>query len=316
MEELAERPDAETWDVSVVVPARDAAWCLPDQLAALAAQRTVHRFEVIVADNGSRDATADVARRCGARVVDASATRGPGYARNCGARAARGRHLLFLDADDVVDPSYVDHMVNALEHADMVGARVEQAELNPGWTAEVRTVAQQSDLPVVNVAGEDLPWIYCATLGIRRETFERMGGFDESLISGEDVDLSIRARWSGLRLDFARAALLHCRLPHTLPAVFRQGLKYGAGGARVEAKYRRLGRPIDHVITDRSARLRFGLGPLRHLVRARSRAEFGSALFLIGRRAGYFALTLRAAAPGTGADVTDSRLAPDGPSRT
>lgn len=314
MEESAGSTPTAALEVSVVVPARNTAWCLPEQLEALAAQRTDHRYEVIVADNGSIDETAEVARRGGARVVDASAARGPGYARNCGVHVARGRHLLFLDADDVVDPDYVDHMVDALEDADLVGARVEQATLNPDWAAEVRTVAQHSGLPVVTVEGQEVPWIYGATLGVRREVFEEIGGFDESLVSGEDVDLSIRAGWHGLRLGFARRALLHCRLPHTLPAVFRQGVKYGAGGARIEAKYRRIGRPINHVLSQHTSRARFGLAPFGRLLTARTRSELGSALFLIGRRAGYLGASVRAAVAPS-APRTAEPLVPDGPAR-
>jgi Glycosyl transferase family 2 len=82
--------------ISVIVPARDPAATIGGQLAALAAQRYEGSWEVIVADNGSADATvADrwIGRIPGLRVVDASGRRGASHARNVGIAASRGDFL-------------------------------------------------------------------------------------------------------------------------------------------------------------------------------------------------------------------------------
>ncbi|MBI2467114.1 MAG: glycosyltransferase family 2 protein [Candidatus Rokubacteria bacterium] len=85
---------------SVVIPAYDAEATLPACLAALARQSLApERFEVIVVDDGSTDATAQVAERAGVRVVRLPANAGPAAARNRGAQAARGEVLVFTDAD-------------------------------------------------------------------------------------------------------------------------------------------------------------------------------------------------------------------------
>jgi len=81
--------------VSVIVPVLDEAAALPSALDALAA--LPGRFEVIVADGGSRDATRTIAAARGTRVVDAP--RGRAAQQNAGARAARGDVLVFLHAD-------------------------------------------------------------------------------------------------------------------------------------------------------------------------------------------------------------------------
>lgn len=105
--------------LSVVIPALDAADRLGATLAALApAAAAGLALEVVVADGGSSDRTADVARAAGARVV--SPGRGRGLQLSAGAEAARGRHLLFLHAD---------------------------TRLSPGWAAAVaRFVARDPDL--------------------------------------------------------------------------------------------------------------------------------------------------------------------------
>src|SRR5688500_9296124 len=97
---------------SVVVPVRDGAATIGEQLAALAQQDFPGSWEVVVADNGSRDGTADVVRSFrdrlpGLRLVDASARPGASHARNAGAAAATGEVLAFCDADDVVDPGWL-----------------------------------------------------------------------------------------------------------------------------------------------------------------------------------------------------------------
>ena len=101
---------------SVVIPTYNAAATLDATLAALAAQEGVAPFEVVVADNGSVDDSAEVARRWAdrlplLRVVDASRARGVAAARNDGIRAARGDVVLLCDADDVTDPGWVAAML-------------------------------------------------------------------------------------------------------------------------------------------------------------------------------------------------------------
>src|SRR5665213_4169463 len=98
--------------ISVVLPVRDGLPWLDEQLGALAAQHCDEPWEVVVADNGSSDASVALARdwaeRCAAmRVLDASARVGPAAARNAGVMAARGELLAFCDADDVVQAGWL-----------------------------------------------------------------------------------------------------------------------------------------------------------------------------------------------------------------
>ena len=118
-------------ELSVVIPVRDAAAVVPDQLGALRAQRWEGHWEVVVAlDAGSADATADVVGRYAdgwprLRIVDAPPGGGPGSARNVGAAAAAGSALAFCDADDVVAPGWVAAMGDALRHHEFVTGPLE-----------------------------------------------------------------------------------------------------------------------------------------------------------------------------------------------
>lgn len=223
---------------SVVVPARDAADTIGDQLAALAGQSYRGAWEVVVADNGSTDATRRRAARWQRRlpaltVVDASARRGVAHARNVGLRAARGDLLLICDADDVVAPDWLDRMVGALDDHPIVTGfldivamnRVEQYE----WTGD----ADQRAAPI---GYGYLPYAPGGNIGMWREVYDELAGFDEQLLRAEDIDFGWRAAYLGLGIHFEPRAVLYHRIRPSARSVFRAALR---GGVAEPALYRR-----------------------------------------------------------------------------
>ncbi len=127
--------------LSVIIPVRNGADLLRYQLEALAQQDFDGQWETIVADNGSTDDLPAVieqyaGRLPGLRRVDASGRVGASHARNVGVRAARGDHLLFVDADDVVSAGYLQAMHQALLGAPLTAGRLDVGALNvvrPRW---------------------------------------------------------------------------------------------------------------------------------------------------------------------------------------
>ncbi|MFB8230021.1 glycosyltransferase [Cellulosimicrobium sp. NPDC055967] len=226
-------------ELSVVVPAFDAVETIGDQLAALVAQSVPFPWEIVVADNGSRDGTRELvsdlrAKHPEIRLVDASARRGPSAARNAGARAARATLLAFCDADDVVGEGWVVAMREALRHSALVTGRWEGDLLNPGggfhvtWTTDPLVVKPY------------LPWLVgtgAGNLGIRRSVFESLDGFEESLATCEDVDLCWRAQLAGHRLTLEPTAVLHVRKRDGLRATFRQAYAYALGDEQLRHRF-------------------------------------------------------------------------------
>ncbi len=96
--------------VSVVMPAKDRAHLIERSLRSIHGQ-TLPPLEVLVVDDGSTDDTADVARRCGANVIELQVNEGIGSARNHAIRAAVGEWVAFCDSDDEWE---VDHLENLL----------------------------------------------------------------------------------------------------------------------------------------------------------------------------------------------------------
>lgn len=189
--------------VSVIVPARDAARTIERTLAAVAAQDLAEPYEVIVVDDGSADETVSIAEGFPVRVLR-SDRRGPGPARNTGAGAARAPILAFTDADCFPEPGWLRAGLAAMETADLIQGRVvpdPKAQLGP-FDHTVWVVGESGLYETAN-------------LFIRRELFERLGGFEDFVGArigkplAEDVWLGWRARRGGARTAFSSDALVH-----------------------------------------------------------------------------------------------------------
>lgn len=178
---------------SVVVPARNEERYLPRALEALEAAAARYRggsdaIERIVADNVSTDATAAIAERAGWRVVPVE-KRVIGAVRNGGAKEATREVLAFVDADAQVHPETFNVLADALATGRVVGGatgvRMERMSIGIGLTYGIL-------VPVVWATRMDTGLTFC-----RRDDFEAIGGYDESLRFAEDVKLLVDLRRLG-----------------------------------------------------------------------------------------------------------------------
>lgn len=176
--------------LSVVVPAYNEAYELPATLRCLheGLKAAGSSYDIVVVDNASTDATADVARAHGARVVG-EAHRQISRARNTGARHTDGKYLLFVDADTWPSAALLSRTLAHLEAgACGGGALVEMAPLpNRMYSRGLRLWNRLA-----------ARWSLAAGcfLFVRRDAFEAVGGFDERYYAGDEVILSRRLqRW-------------------------------------------------------------------------------------------------------------------------
>jgi glycosyltransferase involved in cell wall biosynthesis len=221
--------------ISVVVPVKNGMPWVEDQLRALAQQIEVDDWEVVVADNGSDDGTRSCVLRWSERyphihLVDASARRGAGAARNIGVRAARGRLLAFCDADDVVRPGWVASMSAALADADLVAGVFDFSALD-GVPTSIPVPAATRQLGF-------LPFALGANLAVRREVFEAVQGFCEELSPEEDVDLCWRLQLAGYRFAVTVDAAVEKRERTGARPMFQAAWAYGRCGPRLFGRYR------------------------------------------------------------------------------
>jgi glycosyltransferase involved in cell wall biosynthesis len=202
--------------VSVIIPARDAAETIAGALGGLSRQDLRLPFEVIVVDDASTDETAAIVKRSSldARLLRGDGS-GAGGARNIGAAAAEAPLLAFTDADCAPQPGWLRAGLAALSN----GADLVQGAVEPDPTARMRPFDR-----TVRVT-EERGFYETANLLVRRDLFERLGGFEDWLIKqpetrrtstaetqrpiGEDMLFAWRARRSGARTTFSPEAVVH-----------------------------------------------------------------------------------------------------------
>lgn len=225
---------------SVIIPVFNGAQTLAVQLEALATQVEAPPFEVLVADNGSTDATRAVAEafaeRLDLRVIDASERRGPSFARNRGAEEAASPRLLFCDADDRVSVGWVAAMVRALEHEALVTGPVVYAD--PELVAAGKWPQHVSIPDDLRRYLDQIPFAPSNNFAIGRDVFMGLGGFDLAFRCCEDADLAIRAQASQRRLAWTQDAVVLNGRRSSLAAAARQFFRYGYYDARLYRKLR------------------------------------------------------------------------------
>jgi glycosyltransferase involved in cell wall biosynthesis len=184
--------------ISVIIPMYNEARHIGRTLESVrrAARRAGCDWEIIVPDNGSTDAGPQIAREQGARVLDCPGI-SIGALRNRGAAQAQGEWLAFLDADMQVPEEWLEtwRYVQNQNRAEVLGLVHLPPPQAPwyarAWLQRVGTAREQAGLR---------DWLPTANLCMPRTWFERVGGFDENLRTGEDKDLSLRLGQAGARL--------------------------------------------------------------------------------------------------------------------
>ncbi len=229
--------------LSIIIPCYNAATTLGEQLAALANQTWEQPWEVIVADNGSHDDSRRVAadflmRMPHLRIVDAGARRGGAFARNEGARHARGTALAFVDADDVVAPGWVAAIGQALNRHPFVASRFDIERLNQhSWLSRTRRNPQADGLQRVSYPPY-LPHAGGSGLAIERKLHEQVGGFDETLPRLMDTDYCFRVQLQcQVPLTFVPEALVYVRYRDTLRGMLRQTRERAIANVALARRY-------------------------------------------------------------------------------
>lgn len=167
--------------------------------------------QVIVADDGSTDSSAQIARDFGANVI-CLPHGGPVIARNAGLGVATGEYVLFLDSDDVMVSGAIAQMHAQISDNDMIIA-TRTDFVSPDCTGQYKTTQSQHGA----IAG-------CAL--IRRKLFDRIGMFDTELMCGDAYDWLLRARESGAKIHEISLVACHRRLHGENMGIKMRGREY------------------------------------------------------------------------------------------
>ena len=278
-----------TPEATVVVPVRNAAGVVREQLEALGNQTVLDRLEVIVVDDASTDTTAAVVERWIAAHPDAPFTLvrrsrrgGTNASRNDGLRRASARWMLLCDGDDVVTASWAERLLDARRPDALLGGACllmgRDPEDRASWIG-----------PEVHSFG----WDYAmgGNLGVETAIARSIDGFDERMFSGgTELDFAIRAQMAGAVVTPVADAVILYRFPDRPEGLFPKGIRRERG--RVY-----LSRKMPTAIADRGLRqyLHLWVGMATSLVavvRRRPRAA-GDLALLAGRAIGWPMWALR-----------------------
>lgn len=271
---------------SVIIPVHNSARYLPTLLDSLR-QQTAHDWEVVAVDNRSTDDSLRILTNstlsAPLRLHRADERANPSYARNVGATVATGDKLLFVDADDAVLSGYVRLMSEALDEHPMVTSRVDSAALNPDGVREVFGATWQSE--GIDTYFGFLPG--CGVnIGIRRDLFEKLGGFPEEFSGSEDIAFAWKAHLAGVRVHFVADAVYLYRHRESLADLFRQAANWGRDNALLYARFRQHGMPGRSwrlAVREWTETIRDVLVARNDLERGRAAVRFG---FCVGRLKG------------------------------
>ena len=243
-------------DLSVMIPARDAGKTLFETLESIVKYIPDNlNYEILVGNHLSEDDTIEEFGRFQEKLYgDIALTNEPvaisivgvdapettvGYVRNVLAKYAQGAYFLFLDADTCLTPAWKDACAKQFEGYDLNGFAVPHEAT--------------SSVPLVPFLGWNSSWVWenwfkyfaygCkgekvrfggylrgAHILLHREMFHSAGGFNESLVTGEDVDLSNRLAGMGVKIRHNPGMVVtHGGYPKTLKTFFKREVWHGIG---------------------------------------------------------------------------------------
>ena len=232
--------------ISFVIPFFNSEKTLALCLQAMEAQ-TIQPFEVILVDNNSRDKSKKIAKNfvvnhpSYARYLFAD-QQGPSSARNCGAEAATGKIIAFIDSDCIADSKLHEDLLGAFGEPKIgaVAGRISGFGKESLWDKFhfMFTLKSLSDEQIYSEFTLVRGGFPAANLAVRKDVFERIGGFNEALqIYSEDYDLCARIYAAGFSIKCVTNATVYHKHRNKLKDTWRQSFGFGKGHAILLKKH-------------------------------------------------------------------------------
>src|SRR5437016_7330937 len=210
--------------VSVVIPTRNSAATIADCVKSVMSQS--HRpIEIIVVDNYSTDSTVAIAKRNGALVMLRAG--GRSAQKNWGAKFAKGEYLYFVDSDLILGPDVISRCLAAIEGVD--GVLVRTLDVNRGSRAAGLIASRKRILSYdpLNVA----------VRFVRKEVFDRLGGFDPDIYVGMDAGFHRGCLLEAFRFRDSSATEWHLGSPLTVRGWLKRNLYYAPSLIKSASKH-------------------------------------------------------------------------------
>ncbi|MDD2327744.1 MAG: glycosyltransferase [bacterium] len=209
-----------------------------DELLSSLCEQTDKRFEVIVAEDGSRQKGDRVVAKYRDRLPITyfeKPNSGPGLTRNAGAARATGNYLVFFDSDCIIPPHYIATITTFLENHPVDAYGGPDAAL-PTFTPVQKAInhAMTSFFTTGGIRGgkRSMEKFHPRSfnLGVSKTAFDKLGGYG-AMRFGEDIDFSLRLMKAGYRTALIPDAYVYHKRRSTFPQFFKQ--VFNSGIARI-----------------------------------------------------------------------------------
>ncbi|MCB1123238.1 MAG: glycosyltransferase family 2 protein, partial [Verrucomicrobiae bacterium] len=210
-------------------------------LACFSRQDIEESWEILFVDNRSTDDTTQkIADYSGDlppyRVLQAGEKAGAGYARNVGVSQAVSPFIAFCDADDEIPDDWAKKMCSGIRELDFIGCRISELDTNKqsfqGLMVEMNDKHYNMGL---------FPFCGAGTMGIRRDIFLDVGGFDDHLRICEDIDFCYRAQLLGYTLSEHFENTIYYRSRNEEWGLYKQRYTWGRHEKAIALRYKRFG---------------------------------------------------------------------------
>ena len=194
-------------------------------------------FEVVVVNDGSTDATAEIVDKYPVRLISTE-NRGLSSARNVGLEAATGEIVAYLDDDACPDPHWLTYL--AATFIDTTHAAVGGSNIPPPGDGPIADcIANAPGGPVhVLLSDQEAEHIPGCNMAFRKADLRAIGGFDPQFrVAGDDVDVCWRVQKQGWTVGFNPAAVVWHHRRNSVRAYWKQQLNYGKAEALLERKW-------------------------------------------------------------------------------
>jgi len=210
-------------EISIIIPTYNEEKHIEKLMLSLRNQSITKEYEIILVDNGSDDKTVQIANNLGARILHKEKNCNISAVRNLGAKKARGKYLAFIDADCEADKDWLSNAYSILVGNDNLGivGGVYTPPLNKTWVQRawysVRVLKRM----------QNVNFVPGGNMFIKKILFDEVGGFNETLETGEDYELCMRISENRLIISDDRIKVIHYGDPSTLIQRLKKEIWYG-----------------------------------------------------------------------------------------
>lgn len=229
--------------VSIIIPVYNRAHEIgPCLESLLSLDYPSSKREIIVVDDASEDHTVFMVRRYKVRLIVQKYNQGQSAARNAGVKAAKGEIIAFMDSDCIADQRWLRELApyfQDLRNA-LVGGYVDSF-FRETWLEryeEVQSPLNMGQKRLIGAAKESSFYVPTCNMLLRKDAYLKMGGLDEGLRVGEDVDLCWRLKKQGYRMIYVPKGRVEHKHRNRFSQSFKRRFDYGTSEAFLYARHR------------------------------------------------------------------------------